>query len=530
MKYPTYFDCDMHVGKIGYKHPLQKWESEDLIKEMERVGIAGALVYHGLAKVYSPLYGNNLLLEELKNSNRLFGCWVLLPSGTGDFPDVDEVIIPQMKENNIVAAKIFPKTHFYIPDEMTIGPLLTALEKANIPLLIERDEIKLGELKDILELHSGLNVIYQGGFWGDERYIFPIMDKYKNIHIDFSCLQSNEILEVAYERYGAERLIFGSGMPAKSVGAARTFIDYARIPLEAKLLVAGGNFIRLTGAVLPSVNPPNEDFLMEEASKGKPISIPVFDSHTHVIEDERECGTGRFMPRSDIHHMIKAYDVLGIDKMCIASWLAIFGDAERGNEITEAAMKKFPERVLGYASLNPCYTRDMKNEAIKWHLDKGFKGLKPFANSSHSRYIKDGYKEWWKLGNEYHLFALADPGGYVHGEYLEDIDALAAIYPNISIFMDHAGSTFDIAVDYAEIAKKHENVYLQLTYTTVPFGMVEYLTSEVGAHKVQFGTDSPMRDPRQQLGWVIYADISVEDKKKILGENMFKIVARCKNN
>ena len=36
-----------------------------------------------------------------------------------------------------------------------------------------------------------------------------------------------------------------------------------------------------------------------------------------------------------------------------------------------------------------------------------------------------------------------------------------------------------------------------------------------------------MRDPRPQLGWVAYANISYEDKKKILGENMEGILKRC---
>jgi predicted TIM-barrel fold metal-dependent hydrolase len=45
--------------------------------------------------------------------------------------------------------------------------------------------------------------------------------------------------------------------------------------------------------------------------------------------------------------------------------------------------------------------------------------------------------------------------------------------------------------------------------------------------KVLYGTDAPMRDPRPQLGWVAYADISIEDKKKILGENMQRIMDRC---
>jgi len=36
-----------------------------------------------------------------------------------------------------------------------------------------------------------------------------------------------------------------------------------------------------------------------------------------------------------------------------------------------------------------------------------------------------------------------------------------------------------------------------------------------------------MRDPAPQVGWVIYANLTFEEKKKILGENMQKILKRA---
>ncbi len=77
------------------------------------------------------------------------------------------------------------------------------------------------------------------------------------------------------------------------------------------------------------------------------------------------------------------------------------------------------------------------------------------------------------------------------------------------------------------MAKQYENVYLQLTYTSVPQGMIEFLYHEGVAHKTQYGTDAPMRDPRPQLGWVVYANIPTADKKRILGGTMRRIIDRC---
>lgn len=59
------------------------------------------------------------------------------------------------------------------------------------------------------------------------------------------------------------------------------------------------------------------------------------------------------------------------------------------------------------------------------------------------------------------------------------------------------------------------------------WGVIEYFVKEIGAEKILFGTDSPMRDPRPQVGWLAYADISFEDKKLIFGGNMKRILDRC---
>ena len=59
-----------------------------------------------------------------------------------------------------------------------------------------------------------------------------------------------------------------------------------------------------------------------------------------------------------------------------------------------------------------------------------------------------------------------------------------------------------------------QNVVLELTYTTLTRGMVEYLVREVGADKVLYGSDLPMRDPSPQLGWVTYAQFPKKIKQK----------------
>ena len=50
----------------------------------------------------------------------------------------------------------------------------------------------------------------------------------------------------------------------------------------------------------------------------------------------------------------------------------------------------------------------------------------------------------------------------------------------------------------------------------------------LGPKRVLFGTDSPMRDPRPQLGWAVHANISRKDKVALLGGNCRRILNQCK--
>ena len=79
-----------------------------------------------------------------------------------------------------------------------------------------------------------------------------------------------------------------------------------------------------------------------------------------------------------------------------------------------------------------------------------------------------------------------------------------------------------------EAALRNPNVMLEITQTNVTNRIIEYMVREAGAGRVLFGTDQPLRDPAPQLGWVAYARCSYEEKRKILGLNMRRIIKRVR--
>ena len=156
-----YLDCNVCVGKRGTKHPLEIWKTEDILSALNRCGIAGALIYSGWAKDYAPTYGNRRLIEELKKSDRLFGCYTITSNQMGNFLTGEE-IVSDMRESNMKAARMFPTTHMYIPDERTMGDAFSALEAAEYPLFVDAKEITMPQLEVILKRYSKLNVVLTG--------------------------------------------------------------------------------------------------------------------------------------------------------------------------------------------------------------------------------------------------------------------------------------------------------------------------------------------------------------------------------
>ncbi len=518
-----YFDSNVCIGKRGPKDSREIWKSEDILAAMDHAGIAGALVYTGWARDYAPAYGNERLAEELSKYNRFYGCYVIQPGYTGSFLNPDEML-NDMRKKNAVAAKIFPATHAFSPSEIVMGEYYTELERAGIPLLVDKAQLGWPDLAEILSNHPSMNVLVQGVSWSDFHNLMAHLRKFSNLYTDLSNMQSNFAVEIISTELGADRICMGSGLPLMCPGAARSFIDYADVSAEEKQLMAGGNLARLCGVKLPEQVEIKNEEIAKAAATGKPLDVFIFDSHTHFLEDGGNCGAGYPMVRGDLENMAKLSDDMGVDEYCVAPWLGIWTDCEAGNLIV-SDMAKRDARVYPYVLINPTYGTDIEKTAYHYHIEEKMPAMKMFYSRSGVRYNDPVFEPWLKIADENHLFALMDSGGYP--TYLADMEDLAKKYPNISFFLDHAGRNFACAESYAVLAKKYPNVYLQLTFTSVPEGLIEYLCKEGLADKTLYGTDAPMRDPRPQLGWVAFANISTEDKKKILGGNMRRIADRC---
>lgn len=272
----------------------------------------------------------------------------------------------------------------------------------------------------------------------------------------------------------------------------------------------------------------NECLLDEIALKvdrGEPLdNIPVIDAHAHMVNGRHATVSLVPMLNGDEDSIIHRMDRLGIDRIITSPWEGIMTNGTAANETSLAARRKYGERIEAYATCNPNYPEDLEKVVGIYHERHKFIGIKPYWPQHKYDLLGDKYNEWFEYGNKNRLIMLVHSGTK---EIAQKVEKLSEMYGNMTFLLAHSGASYEVADYNIEVVKKRDNVFLEITLTSMTNGIIEYMVDEVGADRVLFGTDLPMRDPAPQLAWVAYARISADDKKKILGGNILKLIERA---
>ena len=104
------------------------------------------------------------------------------------------------------------------------------------------------------------------------------------------------------------------------------------------------------------------------------------------------------------------------------------------------------------------------------------------------------------------------------------VENVAGRFPNANFVIGHSGNTEPYRTQAIRAAQRFPNVYLETCSTFREPGVIERLVGEAGPDRVLFGSDMPLMDPRPQLGKIITADISEDEKRLVLGANARRLL------
>jgi hypothetical protein len=237
-----FFDCNCAFGPYRTRVFRFARTAGELIEEMDFSNIERALVYHTAMRFDHPAIGNERVVAETAGQPRLLASWSLLPSQTGEQPAI-EVLLRQMQQQNVRALRLFPDDHRYFCDETTWGDQLAVYRERRIPLFVRASLDKVAQL-----LQSFPDLIVVTGSQGSnplDRYAWPLIERFPNLIFETSGYLVDGGIEEFCKRYSASRLVFGSGYPDNSSGAAMLALARAEISDTERQAIAWDNLSRL---------------------------------------------------------------------------------------------------------------------------------------------------------------------------------------------------------------------------------------------------------------------------------------------
>jgi len=226
----------------------------------------------------------------------------------------------------------------------------------------------------------------------------------------------------------------------------------------------------------------------------------IVDIHTHI--------GGRssiyHLPDASTDDMVAEMDRHGIDLAVTFPFSAITSDFKAGNDVVADGIERHPDRLVGFACVNPHYHTEMSVE-LQRCKKMGMRGIKLIAD--YQNYPREGSQLFpaYEFAHENHWPMLNHCWGSP-----EFLDKLATTYNKACFIIGH----YDLI--YADVIARHDNVF-QCTCAALNFGDMEKLLQIVSADKIVYGSDFTDLPIMFSMGPILYARISDDDKRKILG-------------
>jgi len=255
-------DCSCAIGYktinyevVNHEHLIvrekvkQARDAEELLAELDFCGIDCAVVSHNSMVDLDPDHGNRMILAETaKAPERLLPTWTILPPIT-EPQYTPERLFPAMKSSGVQLLRAYPERNRFLLNRVVMGELLGEIEAAKIPLYLSPSEGWQGIYSVLQEFPTLTVIIHNYGLWSHARLTYPLFRAYKNVYMESGDMQTaGEIKEVC-EKFGSERILFGSNFPSNAIGGPLAALLGSGITKEQMANIASRNMERLLGEV-----------------------------------------------------------------------------------------------------------------------------------------------------------------------------------------------------------------------------------------------------------------------------------------
>jgi len=276
----------------------------------------------------------------------------------------------------------------------------------------------------------------------------------------------------------------------------------------------------------------------------------IIDCHTHLFPDEIRKEREKFCERDEgfssiyknskaklagVEDLVASMDENGIDRsvICGFPWDQPNLCSLHNQYLMEAA-SRYPNRLVVFVSLlfsNP----DWSGRELERARKGGAKGVGEIAFYRDEMTSRDihSMKPILTQMEKHEIPLLLHTNETIGHSYpgkgrtpLERFYELILSFPDLPILLAHWGGGLPFYELMPEVAKAMANVYYDTAASPFLYSKRIYaiVSRIVGADKILFGTDFPLLSPRRYFEELEEPGMSQEDRTKILGLNLSKLL------
>ena len=249
------------------------------------------------------------------------------------------------------------------------------------------------------------------------------------------------------------------------------------------------------------------------------------DIHTHLVTRGSKPSTEELLTAE---RLARSYDIARL--VLLGNITSVGGpnptpeDVMTVNTHTLRAMSLFPDLFIGFCYLNPAHPPSFISDELERCIIKGgMRGIKLWIAVKATDDRLDHIMDWAARHDVPVLHhAWYKQTVYYYQESTQAVIAvLAKRWPNVTIVMAHlCGGGIRGVLDVADTP----NVLIDTSGSQPEAGIVEYAVRRLGAHRVIYGSDWPLRDFGTQIGRILGADITHADRQRIFYGNASQLL------
>lgn len=241
----------------------------------------------------------------------------------------------------------------------------------------------------------------------------------------------------------------------------------------------------------------------------------VIDCHCHL-------GTGHDYEQT-AEMLLADMDRCSIDQAVICPvdrYIAV--NNRVGNDSVLAAASDHPDRFIPFATANPWYGDDAREELYR-ALDAGARGVKFHPALQGFLLCDDLIEPLLEIVQERQVPVYMHTGTPAYSQPTQ-LTELALRFPNVDFIMGHMGST-DFWLDAVPAATASDNIYVDTSWSLPQ--KIERALAALGSERVLFGTDTPLSSLDLELACLQRASMTDQERENVLGGSMQRLLEKA---